>query len=67
MAKKNKMNAHGECCSGHKKAMGLTMLILGLLILANSYWAVVNWAVFIGAIIAIKGFLKLVIPMHSCK
>ena len=56
-----------ECCKMHKKHMGCKMLILGLLILANSSWNIVDWATFIGGIIAIAGLLKLIMPMHKCK
>ena len=50
-----------ECCPGFTKAMGWKLLILGLLVIANSYWAVVNWAIFIGIILAVKGILMLIL------
>ena len=68
MAKKakmdNQMQGHWEM---HKKMMGWKMLILGLLVLANSTWGIVNWANFIGGIIAIGGLAKLVMPCKCCK
>ena len=54
-----------ECCKMHKKCMGWKMLVLGLLVLANSNWNIVNWATFIGGIIAIAGLLKLIMPMRK--
>lgn len=53
-----------ECCCKHR---GCMMLVLGLLVLANAYWAIVNWAVFIGAVLVLKGLLKLAMPNHVCK
>ena len=47
------------CCS---KCMGIKMLILGVLIILNSYYMWFNWAVFIGGVIAIKGLIGLIMP-----
>jgi len=44
--------------------MSIWALVLGFVILSNAIWPYVNWGVFVGAIFAITGFLKLVIP-HS--
>jgi uncharacterized membrane protein HdeD (DUF308 family) len=57
---------HGECCASHKTWKGVKMLILGLLVLANVKWAVVDWFTFVGIIIALKGLIKIVKPMHKC-
>jgi len=54
-----------ECWKMHKKCMGWKMLVLGILVLANSYWNVVDWATFIGGILAIAGILKLLMPMRK--
>ena len=54
-----------ECCKMHKKMMGWKMLILGLLVLANSNWDIVNWATFTGGILALAGLMKLMMPMHK--
>jgi len=43
----------------HKRCMGWKMLVLGLLVLANSYWNVVSWANFIGIVLAAAGIFKL--------
>ena len=51
----------------HKKMMGCKMLVLGALILANTYWNVVSWANFIGGILVIAGLVKLVKPCNCCK
>lgn len=51
-----------EYCEGHMKKKGLMMLILGLLILGNAYYSVASWSIFIGVIVAVAGFLKLIIP-----
>ena len=42
------------------RCRALKVLILGILILLNAYLAVVNWAVFVGGIIAIAGIVKLI-------
>ena len=60
------MDMHGECCSGHKMWKGVKMLILGLLILANVKWSVVDWFTFVGIIIGLAGLIKIVKPMHKC-
>ena len=43
----------------HKKMMGCKMLVLGILVLANTYWNVFSWANFIGIILIIAGVMKL--------
>ncbi len=42
------------------KNKGMVALILGLLILANAYWAIVGWDYFIGIILVIAGIIKLI-------
>jgi len=44
------------------KYKGVGMLVLGLLIWANAYWSYFKWGVFFGAVLALAGFLKLVMP-----
>ena len=56
-----------EHWKAHKKMMAWKMLILGLLVLANAAWNVVNWANFIGLILAIAGLSKLIMPCKCCK
>ena len=58
-----KMQEHWKM---HKKMMGCKMLVLGILVLANAYWSVVNWAAFIGIILALGGICKLLMPMDKC-
>lgn len=42
------------------KAKGTMALILGLLIFANAYWAIVGWDYFIGIILVLAGIIKLI-------
>lgn len=46
---------------GHKYK-GVAMLVLGLLVLANAYWSYFKWGVFFGALLALGGLLKLLMP-----
>lgn len=41
------------------KGKGVMMLIVGLLVLANTYWAIVSWDYFIGIILVLAGIIKL--------
>lgn len=50
------------CCHGHHKGKGVMMLILGLLVLANSYWYFLDWAMFIGLILVLGGLVKMLMP-----
>lgn len=50
----------GDCCMHKKKATG--MLILGVLVLANVYWSMLSWGAFIGFVLVLLGFLKLLMP-----
>jgi uncharacterized membrane protein HdeD (DUF308 family) len=52
--------AKEEMC-GHK-GKGWIMLVLGLLILGNAVYSVVEWSIFIGAIVALAGLAKLLMP-----
>lgn len=65
MAAKKMDEMHGECCAEHKKKKGIMLFVLGILIVANAYWQVFDWAMFIGLIVAIAGIIKLVKPMHK--
>ena len=47
----------------HKKMMGIKMVILGLLVFANAYFGILNWAVFISIVLVLAGILKLVMPV----
>lgn len=47
------------------KGKGAGMLVLGLLILANVYFAVADWWTFFGALLVLAGFVKLVMPMKK--
>jgi hypothetical protein len=51
------------------KGKGVGMILLGLLIVANAYWQVLSWGMFIGDVIILLGFLKIVLPhkYHSMK
>jgi len=50
-----------DCCKVHKWK-GVGMLVLGILVLLNAYWPYLSWGAFVGAAIAIFGFIKLVTP-----
>jgi uncharacterized membrane protein HdeD (DUF308 family) len=47
---------------GMHKMKGVGMLILGLLILANALWPFLTWGAFIGALLVLGGFIKLLMP-----
>jgi len=47
-----------QMCEIHK-GKGTMMLVLGLLVLANAYWNVTSWPIFIGAVLAIGGICKM--------
>jgi uncharacterized membrane protein HdeD (DUF308 family) len=46
-----------KCCP--HKGHGVKMLILGLIVLANVYWAFMNWWTLIGVLLVLGGLLKL--------
>ena len=50
---------------GMHKMKGAGMVVLGLLILANTYWGFLAWAGFIGALLVLGGLLKLLMPMKK--
>lgn len=49
------------CCAMHRMK-GVGMLVVGLLILVNVYWPFLDWGTFVGAILALAGLLKLIMP-----
>ena len=49
-------------CHHHHKGKGIMALVLGALILANSYWAILGWADFIGIMFVLMGLIKLLMP-----
>ncbi len=56
MARKGMMMGHMHKCKG------ISMIVLGLLVIGNVYWQVVDWGTFIGGILVLAGFMKLVMP-----
>ena len=46
-----------KCCG---KSMGLALLVLGVFVMLNEVYSWVSWAVFIGAVIAVKGIVMMV-------
>jgi len=40
------------------------VLLLGLLILANTYWMLVTWDYFIGIVLVLTGLLKMIMPKY---
>ena len=73
MAKKKmkRMNVeNGVCCHSScscKKHIGIAVLVLGVLILLNALYGWLNWGVFIGGIVAIKGIIMLAHGNICCK
>lgn len=49
-------------CQCHHHGKGTMMLVLGLLVLANAYWNVLDWAMFIGLVLAVGGLAKMLMP-----
>lgn len=45
----------------YHKGKGGIMLVLGLLVLANAYWNVLPWGMFVGLVLALAGLVKLLI------
>jgi uncharacterized membrane protein HdeD (DUF308 family) len=62
MPKKQMLN----CCQMHK-GKGFLLLVLGLVILINAYMPFLNWGAFIGLVLILAGFLKLVMPHEHHK
>jgi uncharacterized membrane protein HdeD (DUF308 family) len=63
MQKEVKMAKKSMCM--HKK-MGAGMLVLGVLVLVNVYWPMIDWGTFIGAVLILGGLCKLLMPhKHS--
>lgn len=46
----------------HKKMMGGKMIILGALVIANAYWGLLNWPLFIGGVLILAGISKFAMP-----
>lgn len=44
------------------KYKGLGMLVFGLLVVANDYFGILDWAAFIGVLLVLGGLLKLAMP-----
>ncbi len=63
--KMKQMNKQNMACSMRCGCMhiGFCMLILGALILANVYWQLIGWPAFVGGVLVIAGFLKII--MHK--
>jgi len=67
--KKDECSCGCSCCCDiksmtHKKGHGIAKIILGLLIIANAYYATLSWPMFIGLIVVLMGVAKL---LHKCK
>lgn len=64
MAKEKVCSIHGHC----PKCCGMNMLVLGILIILNAYYGWLTWWYFLGGIIALKGLLKMLMPVcPHCK
>jgi len=55
-----------EKCMYHQMGHGWKMFVLGLLVLANTYWTVMGWDYFIGGALALGGLWKLIMPAEYC-
>jgi len=67
MAKKKINSAGPVCCpNGHSKCWGLSVLVLGILILLNALFGWFSWGVFIGGIVALKG-IGILLHSRFCK
>lgn len=51
---------------GHMRMHAWKMLVLGLLVLANTYWQVMTWDYFIGGILTLAGLWKVLMPCKEC-
>jgi len=63
MAKEKEMKGgmchHGMCGKCHAGKL----LLLGVLVLVNSLWSVLDWGLLIGGLLVVGGVLKLVKPI----
>ncbi|MFA5070823.1 MAG: hypothetical protein WC511_00440 [Candidatus Pacearchaeota archaeon] len=50
-----------ECCKS-PRGKGFAMLVLGALVLGNAYWVWLSWPLFIGWLLVLAGFLKMLMP-----
>ena len=69
MAKANK-EEDTCCCSGHghcKRCGGGVILVVGVLIVLNSYYPLVSWPVFVGIILALLGLKFLILCKCCCR
>jgi len=58
---KGSMNA--TCVGGQcSRCYAAKALIVGILVLINTYWSILSWDYFIGALLVIIGILKLASP-----
>lgn len=66
--KKNMMaNKNMEACGcNHHRWHGFWMALLGLLVVLNAYYDVINWFVFVGLVLLVKGLVHLIKPHHCC-
>lgn len=70
MAKRRRMSAEMEMdmmkmMKYKHHCMKWGLFILGLLILANSYWRIVRWDFFIGLMLVIAGVSKMLMKKHA--
>ncbi len=65
MVKKKAKKADACCCDPHRNSCcSIYVIVLGALILLNALLGWLNWGVFIGGIVIIKGLLML--KMNNC-
>ena len=62
MAKKVVKKNVCMCHHGH----GWGMLVVGALVLANAYWAFMDWPYFVGGLAVLGGLSKMMMPCN-CK
>ncbi|MEK6946120.1 MAG: hypothetical protein AABX32_00785 [Nanoarchaeota archaeon] len=50
---------HDGVCS---KCMGGKLIVVGAIVIANQYWSIVGWWYLLGALLVLKGVVKLAMP-----
>ncbi len=55
------------CCDSYcGKCRGVQTMVVGALVVANTYWNWFAWPMFIGALLVIAGAIKMIKPSCGC-
>jgi hypothetical protein len=55
------------CCDSYcGKCRGVQTMVVGALVVANSYWSWFAWPMFIGALLVVSGAIKMIKPSCGC-